>query len=240
MTRLEKIYEGKAKIVYATDDPDVYVQDFKDSATAFDGTKKGTILEKGRMNNAISARLFTLLEEAGVRTHFLGMESQTAMRIRRLDMLQGGARGAERGGRLALQAHRLAGGHRSQEPAHHRDLPQGRRAPRSAAVPGPSRGVGDRHPRGAGAEVTRGPQDQHRAAEVLLRPRARSWSISSWSSAATARATSFSVTRSPPTPAGCGTPRHRRSSTKTVSAATWAAWRRRTPRCSAASWRAPA
>ena len=43
MTRLEKLYEGKAKIVYATDDPDVYIQDFKDSATAFDGTKKGTI-----------------------------------------------------------------------------------------------------------------------------------------------------------------------------------------------------
>jgi len=88
MTRLEKLYEGKAKIVYATDDPDAYIQDFKDSATAFDGTKKGTIGEKGRTNNALSARLFTLLEEAGVRTHFLGLESDTAMRIRRLDMLK--------------------------------------------------------------------------------------------------------------------------------------------------------
>ena len=88
MTRLEKIYEGKAKIVYATDDPHVYIQDFKDSATAFDGTKKGTILEKGRMNNAVSARLFTLLEEAGVRTHFLGTESPTAMRVRRLDIIK--------------------------------------------------------------------------------------------------------------------------------------------------------
>ncbi len=88
MTRLEKLYEGKAKIVYATDDPDVYIQDFKDSATAFDGTKKGTILEKGRMNNAMSSRLFALLEEAGVRTHYLGNESPTAMRIRRLDMLK--------------------------------------------------------------------------------------------------------------------------------------------------------
>lgn len=86
--RLEKLHEGKAKIVYATDDPDVYIQDFKDSATAFDGTKKGTIVDKGRMNNQISARLFTLLEEAGVRTHFLGLESPTAMRIRRLDMLK--------------------------------------------------------------------------------------------------------------------------------------------------------
>ena len=88
MTRLEKLYEGKAKIVYATDDPDVYEQDFKDSATAFDGTKKGTIGEKGRTNNAISAHLFTLLEEAGVRTHFLETVSPTAMRIKRLDMLK--------------------------------------------------------------------------------------------------------------------------------------------------------
>jgi phosphoribosylaminoimidazole-succinocarboxamide synthase len=88
MTRLEKVYEGKAKIVYATDDPEVYIQDFKDSATAFDGTKKGTILDKGRMNNAMSSRLFTLLEEAGVPTHYLGNESPTAMRIRRVDIIK--------------------------------------------------------------------------------------------------------------------------------------------------------
>ena len=88
MTRGEQLYEGKAKIVYATDDPDVYIQDFKDSATAFDGKKKGTIGGKGRMNNAISSRLFILLGENGVRTHFLGQESETAMRIRRLDMFR--------------------------------------------------------------------------------------------------------------------------------------------------------
>lgn len=86
MTRGEKLYEGKAKIVYATDDPEVYIQDFKDSATAFDGKKKGTIGDKGRMNSAISAQLFGLLEEAGVPTHFLGVEGVTGMRIRRLDM----------------------------------------------------------------------------------------------------------------------------------------------------------
>ncbi len=88
MTRLEKLYEGKAKIVYSTDDPNVYIQDFKDSATAFDGTKRGTIGEKGRTNNAMSARLFTLLEEAGVPTHYLGADSETAMVIRRLNMLK--------------------------------------------------------------------------------------------------------------------------------------------------------
>lgn len=88
MTLGERLYEGKAKIVYATDDPDVYIQDFKDDATAFDGKKKGTIGEKGRMNNAISFRLFALLEQAGVKTHFLENVSQTAMRIRRLDMFK--------------------------------------------------------------------------------------------------------------------------------------------------------
>ncbi|HZK48912.1 MAG TPA: phosphoribosylaminoimidazolesuccinocarboxamide synthase [Thermoleophilia bacterium] len=88
MTRGERLYEGKAKIVYATDDPNVYVQDFKDSATAFDGKKKGTIGEKGRTNCAISSRLFELLEESGVPTHFLGREGDTGMRIRRLDMFQ--------------------------------------------------------------------------------------------------------------------------------------------------------
>lgn len=88
MTRGEKLYEGKAKVVYATDDPQVYVQDFKDSATAFNGVKKGTIGDKGRTNNAISSRLFTLLEQNGVKTHFLGVESETAMGIRRLDMFK--------------------------------------------------------------------------------------------------------------------------------------------------------
>lgn len=88
MSKGEKLYEGKAKVVYATEDPEVYIQEFKDSATAFDGKKKGTIEGKGRTNNAISSRLFTLLEHSGVKTHFLGVESEIAMRIRRLDMFK--------------------------------------------------------------------------------------------------------------------------------------------------------
>jgi phosphoribosylaminoimidazole-succinocarboxamide synthase len=88
MTRGEKLYEGKAKIVYATQDPNVYIQDFKDSASAFDGKKKGTIGDKGRVNNTISSLLYQLLEDSGVPTHFLGKESETAMRIHRLDMFQ--------------------------------------------------------------------------------------------------------------------------------------------------------
>src|SRR5680860_82596 len=82
----DKLYEGKAKIVYATEDPDAYIQDFKDSASAFDGKKKCSIASKGRVNNAVSAHMFQILEQEGIATHFLGTEGETAMRIRRLDM----------------------------------------------------------------------------------------------------------------------------------------------------------
>lgn len=69
MKRLEMIYEGKAKKVYKTDDEKLYIVEYKDDATAFNGLKKGTIVNKGVMNNEISAKLFNLLEEKGVETH---------------------------------------------------------------------------------------------------------------------------------------------------------------------------
>lgn len=69
MKKLEMIYEGKAKKVYRTDDEMLYIVEYKDDATAFNGLKKGTIVNKGIMNNEISARLFNLLEEKGVETH---------------------------------------------------------------------------------------------------------------------------------------------------------------------------
>lgn len=73
LIRGELLHEGKAKRVYKTDDPDRYIQEFKDSATAFDGDKKGTISGKGSVNCLVSARLFKLLEEAGVKTHFVDL-----------------------------------------------------------------------------------------------------------------------------------------------------------------------
>jgi len=69
MKRLEMIYEGKAKKVYKTDDEALYIVEYKDDATAFNGLKKGTITNKGIMNNRISEKLFRLLEENGVDTH---------------------------------------------------------------------------------------------------------------------------------------------------------------------------
>ncbi|HWR60552.1 MAG TPA: phosphoribosylaminoimidazolesuccinocarboxamide synthase [Clostridia bacterium] len=69
MKKLEMIYEGKAKKVYRTEDEKLYIVEYKDDATAFNGLKKGTIVNKGVMNNEISARLFKLLEENGIETH---------------------------------------------------------------------------------------------------------------------------------------------------------------------------
>ena len=66
MKRLEKLYEGKAKILYKTEDPTLMIQYFKDDASAFDGVKKGTIVDKGVINNQVSARIFQYLEENGV------------------------------------------------------------------------------------------------------------------------------------------------------------------------------
>ena len=84
----EKMYEGKAKIVYATSKPGVVVQYFKDDATAFNALKRGTIVGKGVVNNRMSATLFELLGKAGVPTHYLGTRSDREMLCRRLDIIK--------------------------------------------------------------------------------------------------------------------------------------------------------
>lgn len=71
MEKLEQLYEGKAKKVFATDDPNLVIVSYKDDATALDGLKKGTILGKGVVNNRMSDFLFGLLEKNGVPTHFV-------------------------------------------------------------------------------------------------------------------------------------------------------------------------
>ncbi len=69
--RLEQLYEGKAKQVFATDDSDLVIMHYKDDATAFNGEKKGQIEDKGILNNRIAAHLFGILAAAGVPTHFV-------------------------------------------------------------------------------------------------------------------------------------------------------------------------
>ncbi len=71
MNKMEQLYEGKAKKVFATENPDYVIVSYKDDATAFDGTKKGTILGKGAINNRMSNYLMRLLEKNGVPTHFV-------------------------------------------------------------------------------------------------------------------------------------------------------------------------
>ena len=69
--KLEQLYEGKAKKVYATNDPDLVIVDYKDDATAFNGEKKGTISGKGVINNRMTNYMFKMLEKEGVPTHLV-------------------------------------------------------------------------------------------------------------------------------------------------------------------------
>ena len=71
MKKGAQLYEGKAKKVFATDDPQLYIVDYKDDATAFNGVKKGTIHDKGIINNRVSNHLMKMLEKAGVPTHYV-------------------------------------------------------------------------------------------------------------------------------------------------------------------------
>lgn len=86
MEKGELLYEGKAKRVYETDDEAVLWAEFKDSATAFDGVKKGTIERKGVYNATMSAKLFPVLERESIATHFLEQVGERSLLVRRLKM----------------------------------------------------------------------------------------------------------------------------------------------------------
>ncbi len=86
--RKKKIYEGKAKIVYTTNDPNLVIQHFKDDATAFNAQKRGTIGGKGIVNNRMSTTLFGMLEKKGVPTHLVGLLSERDMLVKKLDIVK--------------------------------------------------------------------------------------------------------------------------------------------------------
>ena len=71
MEKKEQLYEGKAKKVYATENPELYIVSYKDDATAFNGEKKGTIVGKGSINTRMTNMLMQVLEKKGVPTHFV-------------------------------------------------------------------------------------------------------------------------------------------------------------------------
>ncbi|NLA38859.1 MAG: phosphoribosylaminoimidazolesuccinocarboxamide synthase [Methanomicrobiales archaeon] len=86
MKQVNLLYAGKAKSVYRTDDPDVYIVKFRDDITAFDGEKKDTLAGKGRYNAEVSAFLFEYLEENGIETHYIKTLEPAMIAVRRLTM----------------------------------------------------------------------------------------------------------------------------------------------------------
>ena len=87
MKKLEQLYEGKAKKVFATDDPDLVIVDYKDDATAFNGEKKGTIVGKGVINNKMTNYLMQQLEKAGVPTHFVEQLSDRETLVKKVSIV---------------------------------------------------------------------------------------------------------------------------------------------------------
>ncbi len=86
-TKTEQLYEGKAKKVYATTDPDLVIVDYKDDATAFNGEKKGTISGKGVINNKMTNFMFKLLEKEGVPTHYVEELSDRETLVKRVEIV---------------------------------------------------------------------------------------------------------------------------------------------------------
>jgi len=87
MEKLEQIYEGKAKKVFKTTDPDVFLIQYKDDATAFDGKKKGTIDDKGIVNNKMSAKMFNILTQQGVENHLVELIDDRQMFVKAVQIV---------------------------------------------------------------------------------------------------------------------------------------------------------
>ncbi len=87
MKKLEQLYEGKAKKVFATDDSDLLIIEYKDDATAFNGLKKGTIRGKGVINNRMSNYLMQILERNGIPTHFVRELSERETLVRKVTIV---------------------------------------------------------------------------------------------------------------------------------------------------------
>ncbi|PAX51119.1 phosphoribosylaminoimidazolesuccinocarboxamide synthase [Brunnivagina elsteri] len=82
MSAHSKLYEGKAKIIYSTEEPEILLADFKDDATAFNAQKRGNITGKGIINCIISCKLFQQLESLGIKTHYIDSPKPNQMRVK--------------------------------------------------------------------------------------------------------------------------------------------------------------
>jgi phosphoribosylaminoimidazole-succinocarboxamide synthase len=87
MEKRDKIYEGKAKIVYSTNDESMVIQHFKDDATAFNAEKKGMIVNKGMVNNEVSSKLFSVLKEGGIPIHLVEKLNDRDMLCLKLEII---------------------------------------------------------------------------------------------------------------------------------------------------------
>lgn len=87
MNKLAQLYEGKAKKVYRTDNPDIYLVEYKDDATAFNGQKKGTISGKGVINNRVTNHLMKLLEKNGIPTHYIKELSDRETAVKKVKII---------------------------------------------------------------------------------------------------------------------------------------------------------
>ena len=87
MSSVKKLYEGKAKILYYTEDPEILLTVFKDDATAFNAKKKGTIARKGEINCTVSAALFQWLESLNISTHYIDCPAVDRMRVRAVKII---------------------------------------------------------------------------------------------------------------------------------------------------------
>ncbi|MCD2492039.1 phosphoribosylaminoimidazolesuccinocarboxamide synthase [Lacrimispora sp. NSJ-141] len=87
MEKLDLLYEGKAKKVYATNEPDVLIVDYKDDATAFNGLKKGTIVGKGVINNRMTNHVFKMFEKEGIPTHYIEELSDRETAVKKVEIV---------------------------------------------------------------------------------------------------------------------------------------------------------
>lgn len=87
MDKREELYSGKAKSVYKTDDADLYVLQFRNDTSAFDGTKVEKLTDKGKVNNIFNAFIMEKLEAGGIKTHFVKRLSETESLVRKLQMI---------------------------------------------------------------------------------------------------------------------------------------------------------
>ncbi|MBQ1887108.1 MAG: phosphoribosylaminoimidazolesuccinocarboxamide synthase, partial [Firmicutes bacterium] len=87
MEKGQQLYEGKAKKVYATEDPQLLIVSYKDDATAFNGVKRGTIAGKGVINNRMSNALMQMLEKKGVPTHFVRELSERETLVKKVSIV---------------------------------------------------------------------------------------------------------------------------------------------------------